>query len=110
MREYCRIARHFNAVLVKKRRYKPVWVRLPSGYGNIQPMELGHIEGTVEYKEALQLVNSNYDRLQEGLTDKQKELLIKYAESRNEFSNITEFDAFKVGFSLGVRILIESLS
>ena len=37
-----------------------------------QPMELGHIEGTVEYKEALQLVNSNYDRLQEGLTDKQK--------------------------------------
>ncbi|MBE6818024.1 MAG: hypothetical protein E7517_02540 [Ruminococcaceae bacterium] len=79
-------------------------------YGNIQPMELGHIEGTVEYKEALQLVNSNYDRLQEGLTDKQKELLIKYAESRNEFSNITEFDAFKVGFSLGVRILIESLS
>ena len=32
VREYCRIARHFNAVLVKNRRYKPVWVRLPSGY------------------------------------------------------------------------------
>jgi len=79
-------------------------------YGNIQPMELGHIEGTVEYKEALQLVNSNYDRLQEGLTDKQKELLIKYAESRNEFSNITELDAFKTGFKLGAGLVIAAIT
>ena len=46
-------------------------------YGNIQPMELGHIESNAEYKEALNLVNSNYDRLQEGLTDKQKQLLMR---------------------------------
>jgi len=79
-------------------------------YGNIQPMELGHIEGTVEYKEALQLVNSNYDRLQEGMTDKQKQLLMRYAESRNEFSNITELGAFKTSFKLGASFVIASIN
>ena len=73
-------------------------------------MELGHIESNAEYKEALNLVNSNYDRLQEGLTDKQKQLLMRYAESRNEFSNITELDAFKTGFRLGIRLLITAIA
>lgn len=78
-------------------------------YGNVNPMEASHIEANSEYKEALNLVNSNYDRLQDGLTDKQKQLLMRYAESRNEFSNITELDAFKTGFKLGAAILIEVL-
>ena len=78
-------------------------------YGNVSPMELGHIENKAEYQSALRLVNSNYDRLQDGLTDKQKQLLMRYAESRNEFSNITELDAFKTGFKLGAAILIEVL-
>ncbi|MBR0413790.1 MAG: hypothetical protein IJI67_01805 [Clostridia bacterium] len=78
-------------------------------YGNIQPMEVSHIEKNAQYKEALNLVNSNYDRLQEGLTEKQKELLMRYAESRNEFSNITELDAFKTGFKLGAGLVIEVL-
>ena len=76
-------------------------------YGNIQPMELSHIENNAQYKEALQVVNRNYDRLQEGLTEKQKELLMRYAESRNEFSNITELDSFKTGFKLGAGLVIE---
>ena len=78
-------------------------------YGNIQPMEVSQIENNAQYKEALNLVNSNYDRLQEGLTEKQKELLMRYAESRNEFSNITELDAFKTGFKLGAGLVIEVL-
>ena len=78
-------------------------------YGNIQPMEVSHIENNAQYKEALNLVNRNYDRLQEGLTEKQKELLMRYAESRNEFSNITELDAFKTGFKLGAGLVIEGL-
>ena len=79
-------------------------------YGNIQPMEVSHIENNAQYKEALNLVNSNYDRLQEGLTEKQKELLMRYAESRNEFSNITELDAFKTGFKLGAGLVIETIT
>ena len=79
-------------------------------YGNIQPMEVSHIENNAQYKEALQLVNRNYDRLQEELTEKQKELLIRYAESRNEFSNITELDAFETGFKLGAGLVIETIT
>ena len=72
-------------------------------------MEISHIENSAEYKKALRLVNSNFDRLQEGLTEKQKELLMRYAESRNEFSNINELDAFQTGFRLGAQIIIEVL-
>ena len=79
-------------------------------YGNVSPMETSHIERKPEYIEALQLVNNNYDRLQEGLTDKQKDLLMRYAESRNEFSNITELDAFKSGFRLGAGLVMETIT
>ena len=79
-------------------------------YGNISPMEISHIKSKTDYKEALRLVNSNYDRLQEGLTDKQKQLLMRYAESRNEFSGITELDAFKTGFKLGAGLVIAAIT
>lgn len=79
-------------------------------YGNIDPMEMNNIQNNPEYQSALRLVNSNYDRLQEGLTDKQKQLLMRYAESRNEFSNITELDAFKSGFRLGAGLVMETIT
>ena len=79
-------------------------------YGNINPMEMNNIQNNPKYQSALRLVNNNYDRLQEGLTDKQKQLLMRYAESRNEFSNITELDAFKTGFRLGIRLLITAIA
>ena len=79
-------------------------------YGNINPMEISDIQNNSEYQSALRLVNSNYDRLQEGLTDKQKQLLMRYAESSNEFSGITELDAFKTRFRLGVRLLITAIA
>lgn len=79
-------------------------------YGNIDPMEMNNIQNNPEYQSALRLVNNNYDRLQEGLTDKQKQLLMRYAESRNEFSGITELDAFKTGFRLGIRLLITAIA
>ena len=79
-------------------------------YGNIDPMEMNNIQNNPKYQSALRLVNNNYDRLQEGLTDKQKQLLMRYAESRNEFSGITELDAFKTGFRLGIRLLITAIA
>ena len=79
-------------------------------YGNVNPMEMNNIQNNPEYQSALRLVNSNYDRLQQTLTDEQKQLLMRYAESRNEFSNITELDAFKTGFRLGTRLLIAAIA
>ena len=46
-------------------------------YGNVNPMEMNNIQNNPEYQSALRLVNNNYDRLQEGLTDKQKQLLMR---------------------------------
>lgn len=79
-------------------------------YGNINPMETSHTEKDPGYAEAMRLVNSNSERLKETLTDEQKELLLRYCESRTELSNITELDAFKTGFKLGVEIVIESIT
>ena len=79
-------------------------------YGNIDPMEMNNIQNNPKYQSALRLVNNNYDCLEEGLTDKQKQLLMRYAESRNEFSGITELDAFKTGFRLGIRLVITAIA
>jgi len=78
-------------------------------YGNICPMEISHIESKPEYKEALQLVNKNTERLKAQLTPEQTDLLLRYCESRNELSNITELDAFKSGFKIGAGLVIETI-
>ena len=79
-------------------------------YGNVNPMEISHIECNSEYKEALQLVNRNTERLKDTLTKEQLDLLLRYSESRNELSNITELDAFKTGFKIGAGFVIASIN
>ena len=79
-------------------------------YGNISPMEVSHIEGKPDYKEAMKLVNRNTERLKEKLAKEQIDLLLRYSESRNELSNITELDAFKTGFKLGAGLVIETIT
>ena len=73
-------------------------------------MEISHIERNSEYQEAIQLVNRNCEKVKSSLTAEQIDLLIRYSESRNELSNITELDAFKTGFTLGVKFIIETLA
>ena len=72
-------------------------------------MEISHIEAKPEYKEVLQLVNKNTERLKAQLTPEQIDLLLRYYESRNELSNVTELDAFKTGFKLGAGLVIETI-
>ncbi len=40
-------------------------------------MEMNNIQNNPEYQSALRLVNSNYDRLEQTLTDEQKQLLMR---------------------------------
>lgn len=42
------------------------------------------------------------------LTDEQNELLERLLTASEEFSNLIEFDCFKVGFKLGARLTIEA--
>ena len=73
-------------------------------YGNIIPWEQFN-RNHRETKELMSLLTRNRDRLTEGLTEAQKELLEKYDDCQNELSATTEKNAFVEGFCLGMRLL-----
>ena len=73
-------------------------------YGNVAPWEQSN-RSDREYKELTELLCRNRDKLTEGLTEAQKELLDKYDECQNELSAKTEKNAFVQGFCLGTRLL-----
>ena len=73
-------------------------------YGNVAPWEQSNRLDR-EYKELAELLCRNRDRLTEGLTEAQKELLEKYDDCQNELSVKTERNAFVQGFCLGTRLL-----
>ena len=73
-------------------------------YGNVAPWEQSNRLDR-EYKELTELLCRNRDRLTEGLTEAQKELLDKYDECQNELNAKTEKNAFVQGFCLGTRLL-----
>ena len=73
-------------------------------YGNVAPWEQTGRHDR-EYKELAALLCRNRDRLTEGLTEAQKELLEKYDDCQSELSAKTEKNAFVQGFCLGTRLL-----
>ena len=58
----------------------------------------------------LSLLNRNRDELNGTLTDKQQETLEKYVDVSNEMHAISERSAFRYGFCLGVRLMMESVT
>lgn len=48
-------------------------------------------------------------KLDNAVSQEQLDLLLRYSESRNELSNITELDAFKSGFKIGAGLVIETI-
>lgn len=77
-------------------------------YGNIRPIE-NFVEGNVEYKALLRLVSKNREVLASELSPKQFELFEKYNTSANEMNSVSENAAFQYGFSLGIRLIMESV-
>ncbi len=75
-------------------------------YGNIRPVET-YIEGNMEYKNQLSLVSKNRETFEGELSQEQLELFEKYNASVNEMNAVSETAAFRYGFALGVRILVE---
>ena len=55
-------------------------------YGNIEPAEYD-ISSSKEYKEILQLISRNEDKLLATMTDTQKELFTKYSDCVREYLN-----------------------
>ena len=78
-------------------------------YGNIVPCERGFKRGS-RTDELLKLISRNETELDATLTEKQREIFDKVKDCMNELSCITEREAFKQGFILATRIMIESTS
>ena len=75
-------------------------------YGNIEPAEYD-IAPSKEYKDLLQQISRNEDKLLATMTDTQKELFTKYADCVREYQTMAESLLFQNSFRLGARIMLE---
>lgn len=78
-------------------------------YGNINPNETILIQNR-QSKHLLSLMGKSRDKLTDTFANQQKELLEKYDDAVNEMHSLIEQSAFQYGFSLGVRLVTESVS
>ena len=78
-------------------------------YGNINPHE-AILQDNKRFKSLLSLMGRNRDKLTNTLTEQQKEMLEKYDDTVNEMHSLAEQVAFQYGFSLGIRLMMESIS
>ena len=76
-------------------------------YGNLHPVE-EFLEDNKEYKGLLRLVSKNREKLEATLTPEQAELFEKYYTATNEMNSVSESAAFKFGFNLATKLLIEN--
>ena len=78
-------------------------------YGNIDPYETVP-NNDQSFKNLLTLMGRSRDKLSNTLTEQQKEALAKYDDAVNELHSLAELSAFRYGLSLGVRLMMESVS
>lgn len=78
-------------------------------YGNLFPHEKS-TKLDDETKELLGLLNRNEEKLTATLSDEQKETFEKYKDCNREISEISERQSFIMGFKLGAKIVIESMT
>ena len=74
-------------------------------YGNIEPADYD-VSPSKEYKEMLQLISRNEDKLVATMTDEQKELFTKYADCVREYQVMAECMLFQNSFRLGARMML----
>lgn len=75
-------------------------------YSNISPHERYLKCGTRE-DTLVKLICRDEEELNTGFTEKQKEVFERFKDCQSELCGITELGAFKEGFILAVRIMIE---
>lgn len=75
-------------------------------YGNISPHER-YIKCGSRVDQLVKLICKNEESLMSTLTEQQKETFEKFKNCQSELAGITELDAFRDGFILAVRIMVE---
>ena len=78
-------------------------------YGNIAPHEYEVVRGS-EYDITAKLVIRHEQDLSATLTEQQNAILQKIKDNHTELMNLGERDAFRRGFSLAVKLMIEAMS
>lgn len=78
-------------------------------YGNIEPAEYD-MSPSKEYKQMLQLISRNEDKLLTTMTDAQKELFAKYADCVRDYQVMADCMLFQSSFRLGGRMMLEVMA
>ena len=78
-------------------------------YGNIRPSTQEHIS-TETYKQATAIISRIAAQLRETLSESERTLLERLIEANNEVIGETGAAEFKVGFALGVQMMIDCSS
>ena len=75
-------------------------------YGNLDPAEYD-ASPSEEYKELLQVIGRNEEKLLANMTDDQKDLFSRYQDCVREFQAMAEFLLFQNSFRLGAGMMQE---
>ncbi len=75
-------------------------------YGNINPNEK-RFEKDTQFAKALETFCENESKLTEALTGENLKLFIGMVNTADEITACTSVDSFKIGFILGVRMMID---
>ena len=78
-------------------------------YGNIEPAEYD-TSSSKEYKEMLQLISWNEDKLLATMTDAQKEQFTKYTDCVRDYQVMAECMLFQKSFRLGAKMMLAVIS
>lgn len=75
-------------------------------FGNIRPNERNMSHDT-KVDQLVKLLGKNEDGLNATLTEQQKETFEKFKDNQRELSLLMERDAFRIGYILATRIMVE---
>ena len=75
-------------------------------YGNIRPSDR-YIKRGTKVDQIVKLICKNEDKLIATLTEQQKEIFEKFKDCQSVLSGTVEREAFRDGFVLATRIMIE---
>ena len=75
-------------------------------YGNLHPCERDIVRGS-RTDRLLRLLCKNEETLTATLTEQQKETFLKFKNCQDELTSLTEREAFKDGFILATRLMME---
>ena len=76
-------------------------------YGNIEPCNTETLKRNPRYIESLELVATLQQELSSAINSEQNDLYEKYMTASNELASVITEDAFKSGFSLAMKIMME---